>query len=69
MSNLKIFLAVLLGTLGPGLVIGLVGYAAIKAVRRNPSAAKRILTSMVITFIFVEAMVALAFIMIHILFK
>ena len=42
MRNLIIIIVMLLSTLGPAAVIGVVGYAAVKAVGRNPSASARI---------------------------
>jgi len=59
----------LLTTLGPAAVIGLVGYAAIKAVGRNPSASTRILTAMIIAFLFAEAIAVMALLMVFNLFK
>jgi len=59
----------LLSTLGPAGVIGIVGYAAVKAVGRNPTAAPRILTSMIIAFIFAEAIAVFALLMLYNLFK
>ncbi len=69
MYNVTLILIMLLSTLGPALVIGMVGSAAIKAVGRNPSASARILVSMIITFIFAEAIAILALLMIYSLFK
>ncbi len=59
----------LLSTMGPAAVIGLIGYAAVKAVGRNPSASPRILLSMIIAFIFAEAIAVLALLMVYNLFK
>jgi len=59
----------LLTTLGPAAVIGIVGYAAIKAVGRNPSASTRILTAMIIAFLFAEAIAVMALLMVFNLFK
>ena len=50
----------LIGTLGPAAVIAVVGYAAVMSVGRNPSAAPRILLSMITAFIFAEAIAILA---------
>lgn len=69
MHNFTIALIMLLSTLGPAGVIGLVGYAAVKAVGRNPSAAPRILTSMIIAFLFAEAIAVFALLMLYNLFK
>jgi F-type H+-transporting ATPase subunit c len=59
----------LLATLGPAAVIGLVGYAAVKAVGRNPSASPRILLAMITAFLFAEAIAVLAMLMVFNLFK
>ena len=58
-----------LSTLGPAAVIGLVGYGAVKALARNPSAAPKILMSMIIAFIFSEAIAILALLVVFNLFK
>lgn len=55
--------------MGPALVIGIVGYGAVQAVGRNPSASPRILLSMIIAFIFAEAMAVMALLIIYNLFK
>lgn len=69
MQNLTIILIMFLATLGPSLVIGAVGFAAITAVGRNPSAAPRILLSMIVAFLFAEAIAVMALLMVFNLFK
>jgi F-type H+-transporting ATPase subunit c len=69
MRNFTIILIMLLSTLGPAAVIGLVGYSAVKAVGRNPSASARILLAMIIAFIFSEAIAVMALLMVFTLFK
>jgi len=69
MRNLTIVLIMFLSTLGPAAIIGLVGYAAVKAVGRNPSASPKILLSMMIAFVFAEAIAVIALLMIYNLFK
>ncbi|MBI2495218.1 MAG: ATP synthase F0 subunit C [Candidatus Omnitrophica bacterium] len=69
MQNVMVILVLLLSTLGPAAVIGIVGYAAVKAVARNPSASPRILLSMIVAFLFAEAIAILALLMVYILFK
>ena len=69
MRNFTVVIIMLLSTMGPAAVIGLVGYAAVKAVGRNPSAAPRILLSMIIAFFFAEAIAILALLMVYNLFK
>lgn len=53
-------LILILATLGPSLVIALVGAAAIKALSRNPAAAPKIQTAMILAFIFAAAIAVLA---------
>ncbi|MDP3723205.1 MAG: ATP synthase F0 subunit C [Candidatus Omnitrophota bacterium] len=69
MQHLTIILIMVLSTLGPAAVIGVVGYAAVKAVARNPSASPRILLSMIVAFLFAEAIAILALLMVYTLFK
>ena len=53
---------------GPAIGIGLTGASSINALGRNPSAAPKILTSMMITLIFVEAVAIVAFLVVWQLF-
>ncbi len=69
MRNLTAILMMLISTLGPSLVIGMVGYASVRALGRNPSAAPKILTSMILAFIFAEAIALIALLVIFNLFK
>ena len=69
LRNLTVILIMLLSTMGPAAVIGVVGYAAVKSVARNPSASPRILASMIIAFLFAEAIAVLALLMVYQLFK
>ena len=69
MRNLIIIIVMLLSTLGPAAVIGVVGYAAVKAVGRNPSASARILLAMIFSFLFAEAIAVLSILMVYNLFK
>lgn len=69
MRNITITLIMVLSTLGPAIVIGLVGYAAVKALGRNPSAAPKIMISMITAFIFAVAIAILALLVVFNLFK
>jgi len=60
MQRWTLVLILILATLGPSLVIAVVGYAAIKALSRNPSAAPKIQTTMILAFIFAAAIAVLA---------
>ena len=55
MKMLAIGLAVGLGMLGPGLGIGLIGYSALQALGRNPEARGPIMTNMILSIAFAEA--------------
>jgi F0F1-type ATP synthase membrane subunit c/vacuolar-type H+-ATPase subunit K len=59
----------LISTLGPAAVVAYVGYAAVRAVGRNPSAAPRILLAMIVAFIFAEAIAIVSVLMLSTLFK
>ncbi|MFH1678146.1 MAG: ATP synthase F0 subunit C [Candidatus Omnitrophota bacterium] len=59
----------LIATLGPALVIGIVGYAAVRALGRNPSAAPRIFISMMMAFVFSEGIAIIALLVVMNLFK
>ena len=52
---LAVGLAVGLGMLGPGLGIGLIGYAALQGLARNPEARGQIMTNMILVTAFAEA--------------
>ena len=59
----------LLSTLGPAVVVGFVGYAAVRAVGRNPSASAKILLAMIVAFIFAEAIAIMSLLMVFNLYK
>ena len=69
MRNLTVLLIMILSSIGPAIVIGLVGYGAVKAVGRNPSASSRILLAMIFAFIFAEAIAVISLLMVYSLFK
>ena len=60
MERWTLALILILATLGPSLVIAVVGFVSIKALARNPSAAPKIQTSMILAFIFAAAIAILA---------
>ncbi len=60
MQRWTLALILILATLGPSLVIAVIGYASIKALARNPAAAPKIQTSMILAFIFAAAIAVLA---------
>lgn len=55
MKNITLIFIMLISTLGPSIVIALVGYASIRGLSRNPSASAKILITMILAFIFAEA--------------
>ena len=52
---LAVGLAVGLGMLGPGLGIGFIGYSAMQALGRNPEARGPVMTTMILSIAFAEA--------------
>jgi len=59
-ETLLIISIMLIAVMGPSIVIAVLGYAVIKALSRNPSAASKIFMGMVIMLIFVEAISIIA---------
>jgi len=55
--------------MGPAVIVGLVGYAAVKAVGRNPAASPRIMLAMILSFLFAESIAVLAILVVFNLFK
>ena len=68
MQNLITVLVMFLSTAGPAAVIAFVGYSAVKAVARNPSASPKIFIAMILAFIFAEAIAVLALLIVYNLF-
>lgn len=61
-------LAIGLGALGPGIAIGLIGAKGVEALGRNPDAAAKIQTGMILAIAFAEA-VAIYALVVAILIK
>jgi F-type H+-transporting ATPase subunit c len=55
MKMLGAGLAIGLGALGPGVGIGILGYGAMQALGRNPEARGPIMTNMILSIAFIEA--------------
>ncbi len=68
MQRWTLVLILILATLGPSLVIAWVGGLSIKALSRNPSAAPKIQTSMILAFIFAAAIAVLGLLFLYHLF-
>ena len=66
--NLIIFLIMFVTILGPSMVIAAIGYASIRALGRNPSAAPKILLAMITALIFAEAVAMVALLVLFQLF-
>ena len=58
-----------IAVMGPSVVIAVLGYAVIKALGRNPSAASKIFMGMVVMLVFVEAISIVAILIIFQLFS
>ena len=57
-----------IAVMGPSVVIAVLGYAVIKALSRNPSAASKIFMGMIVLLVFVEAISIVAILVIFQLF-
>ncbi len=66
--NLALTLIFSLCILGPTVVMAATGFASISALGRNPSSAPKILTAMVVTLLFAEALAIIAFLVVWQLF-
>ena len=55
MKMLAVGLTAGLGLLGPGLGIGMIGFAALQGIARNPEASGPIMTNMILVTAFCEA--------------
>ncbi len=60
MKTLSIILILIISTLGPSFVIAAVGYSSVQALGRNPAASPKIMTSMIIAFVFAEAIAVIS---------
>ena len=58
-----------ISVMGPSVVIAVLGYAVIKALSRNPSAATKIFMGMAVMLIFVEAIAVVAILVVFQLFS
>lgn len=65
--ELAMGLAYGLGALGPGLAIGIIGFAALSGIARNPSASKEIKGTMILAIAFAEALAIFALLVVLIL--
>ncbi len=58
-----------IAVMGPSIVIAVLGYAVIKALGRNPSAASKIFVGIAVMLVFVEAISIVAILVIFQLFQ
>ncbi len=63
-----IFLVITITILGPSAVIAAIGFASIRALGRNPSAAPKILQAMIISLVFAESIAVIALLVLFQLF-
>jgi len=68
MRNVIVVLVMFVVILGPSAVIAAIGYAAIRALGRNPSAAPKILPAMIVALLFAEAIAVIAMLIMFQLF-
>ncbi|MFH0753711.1 MAG: hypothetical protein V2A70_04020 [Candidatus Omnitrophota bacterium] len=64
-----ILIVMFIAVLGPSVVISILGYAVIKALARNPSAASKVFMGMAIMLVFVEAISIVSILIIFQLFS
>lgn len=64
----QMILLMILSTAGPSAVIGVIGYAGIIALSRNPSSAPKIQITMILGFVFAEAIAVIAMLVTYQLF-
>ncbi|MDD3120201.1 MAG: ATP synthase F0 subunit C [Candidatus Gracilibacteria bacterium] len=62
LTDLSTALVFGLGVLGPALAIGLIGFSALSAIGRNPSALNDIRSTMILAIAFAEALGIFAFV-------
>jgi F0F1-type ATP synthase membrane subunit c/vacuolar-type H+-ATPase subunit K len=68
LQNFVIFLVMFVTIIGPSTVIAAIGYASIKALGRNPSAAPKILQAMIIALVFAMSIAVIALLILFQLF-
>jgi F-type H+-transporting ATPase subunit c len=56
LQQIAMALAIGLGTLGPGLGIGLIGSKSVEAIGRNPESQSKVMTIMLLAIVFAESL-------------
>lgn len=69
LRNIILALVVIVVIIGPTVVIASIGYASIRALGRNPSAAPKILQAMIVALCFAEAIAVIALLVLFELFS
>lgn len=69
MRTFVIILVMLVTIVGPSAVIAAIGYASIRALGRNPSAAPKIMQAMIIALAFAEAIAVIALLILFQMFS
>jgi len=67
-EGLIILLVMFVTIIGPSAVIAAIGYASIRALGRNPSAAGKILQAMIVALLFAEGIAVIALLILFQLF-
>ena len=68
-ETIIIMTVMFIAVMGPSVVIAVLGYAVIKALSRNPSAAPKIFMGMAVMLVFVEAIAIVAILIVFQLFS
>lgn len=68
-ETIIIMTVMFISVMGPSVVIAVLGYAVIKALSRNPSAAPKIFMGMAVMLVFVEAIAVVAILIVFQLFS
>ena len=68
MENFVIIMVMVVTIIGPSAVIATIGYASIRALGRNPSAAPKILQAMIVALIFAMSIAIIALLILFQLF-
>ena len=69
MRTFLILMVMFISTIGPSMVIAFIGYATVKGVSRNPSAAPKMLVCMILAFVFAEAIAVISLLTVFNLLK
>lgn len=69
MKHIILLFIMLISTMGPSIVIAVVGYAAVQGLTRNPAASPKILITMLLSFVFAESIAIISLLTIFNLLK